>query len=306
MSILIDEKTQVIVQGITGNEGSRACKEMLNYGTKVVAGVTPGKGGQNVEGVPVYNSVKEALDNHSGVTASLIVVPAQFVKDAALEAIDSGIKIVDILTEYVSARDTSVIYAKAKLSGVMVIGPSSVGIISPGKSKIGAIGSGEMSDVFTSGNIGLISKSGGMTAEIALAMTNGGFGQSTAVGIGGDIIACSDYIDLIKLFEDDSDTDAVVIMGEVGGIYEEDLADYVKSEKVSKPIIALVGGKFSDKLPSGVVLGHAGSIVSRGKGSYESKTNALKKAGIRVVATVEEIPVVLKEILEKWKNGKHQ
>lgn len=298
MAILVDENTRVLIQGITGNEGSRACHEMLRYGTQVLCGVTPGKKGQNVEGVPVYNTVSDALEKHPEVNTSLIIVPPQFVKNASLEVMEAGIKFINILTEYVLPRDSSIMVAIAKKLGVRIVGPSSVGIISPGKGKVGSIGSGEIQDVFTPGPIGVISKSGGMTAELAYVLTHAGWGQSTAIGIGGDIIAGSDYIDLLPLFEADTETKAVVMFGEVGGTYEEDVAEYIQAGKFTKPVIAIVGGRFTDKLAQGVVLGHAGAIVSKGKGGYNSKIAALKSAGVYIAETVEQIPELLKKVLK--------
>jgi len=298
MAILVDKNTKVLIQGITGTEGSRACREMLAYGTAVVAGVTPKKGGQVVEGVPVYDSVSEALKKHADVTLSLIVVPPQFVKDATLEALEAGIKLIDILTEYVPPRDSSIMVARARQLGARIIGPSSVGIISPAKAKVGSVGSGEIAKVFIPGPVGVISKSGGMVAELSYVLSRAGFGQSTAIGIGGDIIAGSDYVDLLPLFEADSETKAVVMFGEVGGTYEEDVANYIKTGKFTKPVIAIVGGRFTEKLASGVVLGHAGAIVSKGKGGYDSKIKALKDAGVLVAETIEQIPELLRQQLQ--------
>jgi len=257
MAILINKSTRVLIQGITGTEGSRACREMLSYGTKadsagspqVVAGVTPGKGGQQVEGVPVYNSIKEALEKHPNINASLIAVPAKFIKDAAREAIFCKIPLVDILTEHVAVQDCATIYSWARKNGVAVVGPSSVGIISPGEAKLGAIGSSEIKDVFTPGYVGVISKSGGMTAEISSILSRAGIGQSTVVGIGGDQIVGSDFVDILKLFKNDNETKAVVIFGEVGGTYEEQMAEYILREQFNKPVIAIIAGKFSEKLP---------------------------------------------------------
>ncbi len=297
MAILVDKNTKVLIQGITGTEGSRACREMVKYGTAVLCGVTPGKGGQYMDSIPVYNSVKEALVAHPEVNLSLIVVPPQFVKNAALEALEAGIKLINILTEYVPPRDSSIMVATARKMGARIIGPASVGIISPGLGKVGSVGSGEISRVFIPGPIGVISKSGGMVAELANALTRAGLGQSTAVGIGGDIIAGSDYVDLLPLFEQDAETKAIVMFGEVGGTYEEDVADFIKAGRFTKPIVAIVGGRFTEKLAQGVVLGHAGAIVSKGKGGYESKIKALKDAGIHVSDTIEDIPEILKKLL---------
>lgn len=298
MSILVDEKTKVLIQGITGVEGSRACREMILYGTKVFAGVRPGAGGQEVEGVPVYDNVKEALKRHPSINTSLIIVPAKNVKDATLEAIRGGIPLINILTENVPALDSSIIVAYAKKYGARVVGCSSIGIISPSKSKIGSIGSAEIRHVFKPGPIGIISKSGGMTAELAVVLGKFGLGQSTVVGIGADTICGSDFVDMLELFEKDEQTKAIVIFGEVGGESEERVAEYVKKGKIKKPIVALIGGKFTHLLPSGTVLGHAGAIVSHGKGGYNSKVKSLKESGVVIAKTPEEIPKLLKKILK--------
>lgn len=295
MSILIDERTRVLIQGITGTEGARACKEALRYGTSVLAGVTPGKGGQIVEGVPVYNSVAEALVHHKDITTSLVVVPAKFALHAALESIEAAIPLVIILTEHITTQNSARIVAHAKAKNVRVLGPSSVGVISPGKAKIGSIGMTE-SRIFTPGNIGILSKSGGMTSEIALALTRAGLGQSTAVGIGADIIMGSDFADLLKLFEEDPETHAVVLFGEVGGTYEEMAAQYIKGG-FTKPVVALIAGAFADTLPQETTLGHAGAIVSQGKGSYASKIQALREAGVHIAHTTEDIPKIIHSLL---------
>ena len=294
MSILIDQKTKVLIQGITGGEGSRACKEMLSYGTKILAGVTPGKGGQFVEGVAVYDTVAEALFNHPEINTSLIAVPAAFLKDAASEVIFGGIPLIDILTELVPTQDSAWVVALAKLKNVRVVGPASVGILSPGKAKIGSIGSGGISDLFSAGFVGVISKSGGMTAEISSMLTRHGLGQSTVIGIGGDQIIASDFADILKLFADDEETKAVVLFGEVGGTYEEQAAEFIKKSGFKKPVVAIIAGRFSELLPQETVLGHAGAIVAKGRGSYDSKVDALKDAGVMVASTLEEIPDLLK------------
>lgn len=298
MSILIDENTKVLIQGITGVEGSRACREMILYGTKVLAGVRPGAGGQSVEGVPVYNTVKEALKHHPDINTSLIIVPAKNVKDAAIESIVAHIPLVNILTEYVPPIDSSFIVALAKKHKTRIVGCSSIGIISPGKCKVGSIGSAEIRHMFKPGPIGIISKSGGMTAELAVVLGKFGLGQSTVVGIGADTICGSDFLDMLKLFEKDKDTKAVVMFGEVGGVSEELMAEAVKNKDIKKPIVALIGGKFTHMLPSGTVLGHAGAIVSHGKGGYNSKIKALKNSGVIIAKTPEEIPLLLKKILK--------
>ena len=293
MSILINKDTRLLIQGITGNEGSRTARESLSYGTSVIAGVSPGKGGESVEGVPVYSTVFEARRAHPEINTSLVVVPARFATDAVLEAIAERIPLIIIITEHIPTRDTARIIAEARNAGVRLIGPSSVGIISPGKAKVGSIGSGEMVRVYSEGSVGILSKSGGMTSEIALALSNAHIGQSTAIGIGADILIGSDFKDLMELFEKDTQTQAVVIFGEVGGTYEEQLAKSINNGDITKPVIALIAGEFADSLPGGTVLGHAGTIVSKGLGSYASKVQALQEAGVHVVSSVEEIPTVI-------------
>lgn len=300
MSILINKKTVVVVQGITGKEGSRAAREMLSYGTKVVAGVTPGKGGQTTdEGVPVFESVRQALDGYSDINTSLIAVPPAFVRDAALEAIWNGIPLIDILTEKVPVAHVAEIIAYAKRYNTKVVGPSSVGILSPQEGKIGSIGSSDLiHKIFAPGLVGVISKSGGMTAELSRILTERGLGQSTVVGIGGDMLVGSDFVDIAREFEKDIQTKAIVIFGEVGGTYEEQLAKAIEDRIITKPVIALIAGRFTEQLPQDTVLGHAGAIVSKGMGSANSKIEALRKAGALIASTPEDVPGLLKEVLD--------
>lgn len=298
MAILIDKKARVLIQGITGKEGSRAAKEMKNYGTTIVAGVTPGKGGQRVEGIPVFNSVALAKKAHPDISATLITVPAPFVLDAVLEAILNGISLINILAEKVPVSHVAKMIRIAELNQIRIVGPSSVGIISPKKGKIGSIGSSELVHrIFSLGPVGVISKSGGMTAEISRILTEAGLGQSTVVGIGGDLLIGSDFLDIAKEFEQDKETKALVIFGEVGGAYEEKLAAAMKEGTIRKPVIALIAGQFSEKLPQDTVLGHAGAIVSRGKGSAASKVRELRKAGAFIANTPEDIPILVKKAL---------
>ncbi len=297
MSILIDTNTRLLIQGLSGKEGTRACKESLLYGTQVVAGVTPGKGGASVEGVPVFDSVALALQKYPEINATFIATPPAFVKDAALEAIHARIPLIVILTEHVPTQDSAWIQSYAKNAGVRVIGPSAIGIISPGKAKIGSIGMGDMIRGFKPGPIGVLSKSGGMTSEICFTLTRAGLGQSTAIGLGGDLIAGSSFADMLAIFAEDSETKAVVLFAEVGGTYEEDAADFILQTKFTKPVVAIVAGEFGATLPEDTVLGHAGAIVSRGRGSYQSKIKALQHAGVALVSTVEEISLVLKNKL---------
>jgi succinyl-CoA synthetase alpha subunit len=299
MAILVDEKTRVLVQGITGKEGSRAAREMAVYDTKVLAGVTPGKGGMTTEGgVPVFNTVQEARAKFPDINTSLVMVPAKFVFDAVKEAIEAEIPLINVITEKVPVLAVASMIALAKARRVKIVGPSSVGIISPGKAKVGSIGSSEMvHKIFTPGNIGVISKSGGMTAEISRILSDAGMGQSTVVGIGGDFLCGSDFVDIALMFEQDRQTKAIVIFGEVGGTYEEKLAEALLQKKIIKPVIALIAGRFAEMLPQDTVLGHAGAIVAKGRGSADSKIRALKEAGALVANTPEEIVSLVKQVV---------
>jgi succinyl-CoA synthetase alpha subunit len=298
MAILVDKHTKVLIQGITGKEGSRAAREMMLYGTKVLAGVTPGKGGMQAEGVPVFNMVQEAFSQFPDINTSLVVVPGRFVLSAVKEAIDAKIPLINILTEKVPVADVAKIIAMARTAHVRIIGPSSIGIMSPGKGKLGAIGSGDIAyRVFASGDVGVISRSGGMTAEISRILTDAGIGQSTAVGIGGDPLIGSDFADIASLFENDGQTLAIVIFGEVGGTYEEKLAEAIEQKKITKPVVALIAGRFAETLPQDTVLGHAGAIVSMGRGSARSKIEALQRAGALIAETPEDIPNLVRRVV---------
>lgn len=294
MSILVNEKTKVLVQGITGKEGSKVALQMQNYGTKVLAGVTPGKGGQEVHGIPVYNTVAEALENHPGINASLISVPNFAVYGAMKEAIETKIPLINIFTEHVPIADTAKAIAMARKNNVRVVGPSSMGIISPGIGKLGQIGGEDPRGVFRKGSVGVISKSGGMASEVSWILTKNGMGQSTVVGIGGDILVGSTFADLMEEFEKDEQTKSVVIFGEIGGTYEEDAAEFIKKGGFTKKVVAFVSGLFAETLPQGTKLGHAGAIVYGNKGSYKSKINSLKDAGVIIAKTPDEIPNLLK------------
>lgn len=305
MSILVNEKTKVLVQGITGKEGAKVTKQMQNYGTKVLAGITPGKGGQEVHGVPVYNSIAEALENHPGINTSLISVPNFACLEAMKEAIEAKIPLINVFTEHMPIQDTAKAIALARnTSGeskpilevvrTRIVGPSSMGIISPGIGKVGQIGGEDPRGVFRKGNIGVISKSGGMASEVSWILTQAGLGQSTVIGMGGDILEGSSFADLLEEFEKDPQTEAVVIFGEIGGTYEEDAAELIKSGKFTKPVVAFISGLFAETLPSGTKLGHAGAIVYGDRGSYKSKINSLKQAGAIIAKTPDEIPELLK------------
>ena len=295
MAILVDQNTKLLVQGITGEEGSKATKEMLDYGTEVVCGVTPGKGGQEIEGKPVYNTIREALKNHPDVNASVVYVPPIAGKDACIEAIVKGIKLIVCITETIPVHDTAEIIAYARKYNARLIGPSSLGIISPGKGKIGSLG-GSTNRSYIHGNIGIISKSGGMCSETALLLKQNNIGTSTVISIGGDVISGSDFCDLLELFEQDDETKAVIIFGEIGGAYEQKIADMILEKKFTKPIIAFISGKFASTFPY-VALGHAGAIIEGKQGTREAKVEALKKAGVKIAEVHHEIVDLIKEVL---------
>jgi len=286
MAILVNKDTRVIVQGITGRLGARQTRMMLDYGTKIVAGVTPGKGGETVFGVPVYDSVQEALKEHEA-DASVIYVPSRFMKDAAFEAIEAGIKFMVIITDWVPVHDALEIKALANSLGTRYLGPNSPGITIPGETKLGMIHS------VLPGNIGIVSRSGTLTAEISNLLTNAGFGQSVALGVGGDPIVGLRFKDVLELFEKDVRTQAVVIIGEIGGTMEEEAAEYIK-EHVSKPVVAFIAGQAA---PPEKKMGHAGAIIRGERGTAASKINALKQAGVRIAKTPWELPSILKECL---------
>jgi succinyl-CoA synthetase alpha subunit len=301
MSILVNKNTNVIVQGITGKEGSRAAREMLAYGTRVLAGVTPGKGGEvTPEGIPIFNSVAEALTKFPEINTALIAVPGKFVGAAAEESITAGIPLINILSERVPVLHVARLIALARKHSVCLIGPSSVGILSPGKAKIGSIGSAGLAQkIFTPGPVGVISKSGGMTAEISRMLTEEGFGQSTVIGIGGDPLIGSDFRDIALFFEHDPDTKVIVVFGEVGGTYEEQLATAISSDEITKPVIALIAGVFAESLPWGTALGHAGAIIEGDKGKASTKITKLKTAGAHIAETPEDILGILRKILHQ-------
>ena len=289
MSILVNKDTRLIVQGITGREGTFHTQQMLEYGANVVAGVTPGKGGQEVLGVPVFNTVKEAVEA-TGANASVIFVPAMHTKASALEAIDAGLPLVMTIAEHVPVQDMMMVSEAAKAAGCRVIGPNSFGVISPGESKAGFMAH----RIFKEGPVGLMSRSAINCYETVFLLTNSGIGQSTCVGIGGDMIPGSTFKDIIPLFEADEETKVIVMIGEIGGSDEEQVAEYIK-DHVTKPVIALIAGK---NAPKGKSMGHAGAIVSAdGTGSAENKEKALRAAGVHIADTTTDVTRIAKEIL---------
>ena len=288
MSILIDENTKLIIQGITGREGTFHGERMLSYGTKVVAGVTPGKGGQDVFGVPVFDTVRQAGEA-TGANASVLFVPAKFTAEGAYEAIDAGIGLVITIAEHVPVHDMMGVYHLAKKSSSLVIGPNSFGVISPGKSKAGFM----HDSIFTRGGVGIMSRSATNCYETVFLLTGQGIGQSTVIGIGGDMIPGSTFIDFLPMFESDSQTKIIVMIGEIGGSDEEIAAEYIRSH-IKKPVIALIAGKNS---PRGTSMGHAGAIVSAdGTGSAENKEEKLRQSGVIIAESTEHIVQVIKDL----------
>lgn len=291
MSIIIDQNTRLIVQGITGREGTFHTEQMLAYGTRVVAGVTPGKGGQQVLGVPVYNTVREAVEA-TDANASVIFVPARFTRSSVLEALDAGLKTVLTIAEHVPVHDMMYCYRLARLKGARLFGPNSFGIISPGKSKAGFMAH----RIFAPGSVGVMSRSATNCYETVFMLTNNGIGQSTCIGVGGDMIPGSTFVDLLPDFFADPETKAVVIIGEIGGNEEELAAEYIAAHP-EKPVIALIAGK---NAPRGRSMGHAGAIVSAdGTGSAESKERALRAAGVYIAENTQHIVDICRKLKEE-------
>lgn len=296
--LLLPKNAKLIGQGITGSEGSRMLPWMLKYGTQIVAGVTPGKGGQELLGVPIFNSVKEALDRVGPCDGTVQFVPPLFTLGAVKEAVKAGLKWILISAEKVPTKDAAVIYALAKQNGVSVIGPSSVGYICPAKKlKLGLIGGGDPNKVFASGNIAVISKSGSMTAEISLGLKNAGLGNSLGVCIGGDRIIGATFRDFLLEIENDPETKASVIFGELGGTYEEQLAELVKFGQIKKPVVAFIAGEFTLSLPSEVQFGHVGAIIEGNRGLPDHKRQVLKEAGVSVAENLDEIAELVKKAI---------
>lgn len=288
MGILVDNNTKVLVQGITGREGSFHTKFMLEYGTRVVAGVTPGKEGETVCGVPVFNTVRKAVAQ-TGANASILFVPVKFAKDAILESIEAGIKFIVVITEGIPVQDMIEVDYYLKKEGVYLIGPNCPGLATAGEVKMGII----PGNIFLKGNIGIVSRSGTLTYEIVSNLTNVGLGQSTCIGVGGDPILGMRFIDILPLFNEDPHTHAVILIGEIGGSDEEDAADFIK--KMKKPVVAFISGKTA---PKGKRMGHAGAIISGTQGTFSSKVDALKKAGVPIADTPGEIPSLIRELVK--------
>ena len=292
MSIFINKKTRLIVQGITGRDGSFHATQMKSYGTKVVGGVTPGKGGSNVAGIPVFNTVADAVEKTKANT-SVIYVPPRFAADAIYEAVDAKIELVICITEGIPANDMMKVYAYVKKRGARLIGPNCPGLISPGESKVGIM----PGNIVKKGNVGVVSRSGTLTYEAIWALTLAGIGQSTCIGIGGDQIIGTNFIDCLREFQNDRSTKAIVMIGEIGGSDEEEAAAFIK-KKVTKPVVGFIAGRTA---PADVRMGHAGAIISGSSGTAEDKVIALEKAGVPVAESPTEIPDLVKLLLSGGK-----
>ncbi|RLC27725.1 MAG: succinate--CoA ligase subunit alpha [Deltaproteobacteria bacterium] len=290
MSILVDENSRVVVQGITGREGTFHTKQMLAYGTRVVAGVTPGKGGQAVEGIPVFNRVRDAVEKE-GADVSCIFVPPPFAADAVIEAADAGVKVIVCITEGIPVLDMIRVAAFLKGKETVLIGPNCPGIISPEKTKVGIM----PGPIHKRGSMAVISRSGTLTYEVVDQLTRVGLGESTCIGIGGDPIVGTTFIDHLKWFRDDPETEGVVLIGEIGGTAEEEAAEYIRSE-FDKPVIAFIAGRTA---PPGRRMGHAGAIISGGQGKADDKIKALEAAGIRVVLNLSTLGKTAMEVMGK-------
>ena len=288
MSILVNKNTRVVVQGAAGLEGRFHLKKMLEYGTNIVAGVDPVITESEIEGVPAYNTLEQAVKKHNPDT-SIIFVPAPYTFDAIMEAVRYGIKLIVVITEGIPVHDMIKVKQYVENKGVKIIGPNCPGLISPGECKVGIL----PGHVHRKGNIGVISRSGTLTYQIVQALTNAGYGQSTCVGIGGDPVPGSNFVDILKLFKEDEDTKAVVLIGEIGGVEEERAAEFIARE-FTKPVVAFIAGKSA---PPEKRMGHAGAIISAGKGTAEAKIKALEKAGVKVAEIPDEVPELLRGLV---------
>ena len=289
MSILVNNNTKLLVQGITGRDGSFHTSKMKAYGTNVVAGVSPGKGGQNVEGIPVFNTVEDAV-KATGANTSVIFVPAPLAADAILEAADAGIELVICISEGVPTLDMVRVTSYLKKKGTKLIGANCPGLITPGEAMVGIL----PGDIFMKGNVGLMSRSGTLTYLMVSLLTSNGLGQSTCVGIGGDPVAGLYYLELLQMFQDDPQTEAIVLIGEIGGDAEERAADYIK-KYITKPVVAFIAGQTA---PPGKRMGHAGAIISSGSGTADEKIAAFESIGVPVARRPVELPVLLKKLMK--------
>jgi len=290
MAIIVTEKgLPVIVQGITGHQGSFHASQMKAFGTNIVGGVTPGKGGTSVNGIPVFDSVKDAV-KETGAKASVVFVPAPYAPDAVIEAIDSGIKLIVIITEHIPFHDMTKLKLYAKLMGARIIGPNGPGITSVGIAKLGIM----PNSIFKPGPIGVVSRSGTLTYEIVNTISEAGLGETTVIGIGGDQVVGTTMQEVVRMFQQDESTKAIVVVGEIGGTAEEETAEIIKKE-VNKPVVAFIAGRYA---PPGKRMGHAGAIITGNKGTAQSKINAFQEAGVKVASRPSEIPIFLRQKLQ--------
>jgi len=288
MSIFINKQTRVLVQGITGKQGSFHTAQMLEYGTNIIAGVSPGKGGQNIEGVPVYDTVFAAMEEEA-VDASILFIPAPFARDAALEALEAGVKLIVLIPEHIPLQDAMDIMAYARKQNAVVVGPNTFGLVSSGSSKIGIM----PNRYFVPGPVGIVSRSGTLCYEIVGHLTENDIGTTTVVGLGGDRVVGLNFIDVLGRFEEDPETKAIILVGEIGGSSEEEAATFISSS-IKKPVIAYLAGRSA---PPGKRMGHAGAIIERGRGTFESKVKALNASGVEVAGLPTEVPAMIKKIL---------
>ncbi|MFZ5652502.1 MAG: succinate--CoA ligase subunit alpha [Bacillota bacterium] len=288
MAVLIGKDTQVLIQGITGRQGNYHTLKMLEYGVRVVGGVTPGRGGQEVHRIPVFSSISEARERFL-IDASMILVPPTGVLRAAFEAIENKIPLIVIITEFVPVHDVMIINSLARRNGCRVVGPNTIGLISPGKSKVGIM----PGNLYNEGNVGIISRSGTLTHEISSNLTFNGMGQSTAIGIGGDPVKGMDFTDALDLFRYDGETESVIMIGEIGGTGEEEAARYIKETSYPKPVFAFIAGRTA---PPEKKMGHAGAMVQKGAGTVQSKVKSLADSGVMVAQTLEELVQMVKSV----------
>jgi succinyl-CoA synthetase alpha subunit len=296
MSILIDAATRVLVQGITGSQARFDTQWCLRYGTRIVAGVTPGRYGEEVHGVPVYDTVARALAEQPA-DASIVYAPAPMVKPAVLEALDAGLKLVVVTAEFVPLHDVVHIVAAARAAGATLVGCNTNGVISPGQSKLGGVGGTDPAALYDPGRIGVCSRSGGMTVEISLALRAGGYGISTSVAMGGDLVTGTTMGEYMLRFAADPDTDAMVIFGEPGTANEQEVAALLREGRISKPVVALIAGAFQEMYPKGMSFGHAAAMIGAAHESASAKRAALAAAGAHLAAGLEEIPALLRQAL---------
>jgi succinyl-CoA synthetase alpha subunit len=289
MSILIDRDTRVLVQGATGTQARFDIRYCLDYGTRIVAGVTPGRGGESVEGLPVFNTVRAAV-TATGANAAAVYVPARGVKDAVLEAVDAGIRVLACFAENVPRHDAAAAVAAARTAEARIVGFNTNGVISPGRSKLGGIGGDRAGEIYAPGRIGVCSRSGGMSAEICWMLSRAGLGASTCVSMGGDPIVGMRMVEVLEMFESDPETDACIIFGEPGGTHELEVAEALREGRLRKPVIALIAGQFQENYPAGASFGHFAAVIKGENDSASAKRRLLAAAGARVASSLEEIP----------------